>query len=399
MQVFKLYFKVLRKNLMTPLIFIIVFVSISIPMSKAASADKAFKDTSLKIVVFDEDGSEESKALTEFIGRKHKITELENDKNKILQALYFESVDYVLIINDGYGKKLTTGETSGMFSTYHMHDSYSTVMMTQLLDSYVGSVRAYMAGGMDASDAEQNAADAVFSEAEVTIARDKASEDFGASVSSYFRYLAYILVSVIISALCPVLLKLSKKEFRFRTNCSCIRSSSYSLQIIAGSVVFIMFVWGLMMIVSLTQNGGIFRGNAWFAVLNSFIYTLVCTGFALVICSFEPSDTVVNLMTQVIGLGSSFLCGVFVPLSLLSDSVIAAAKFLPAYWYVKVIEMLKGTEAFDGKRLAMYMLIESGFAIALMLIALVVNRMKYSSASVKPLASKEERELNNKISI
>ncbi len=68
---------------------------------------------------------------------------------------------------------------------------------------------------------------------------------------------------------------------------------------------------------------------------------------------------------------------------MLGEGVLAAAKFLPAYWYVKVMEMLSGSEAFNGSRLAMYMLIELGFAVALLLIALVVNRVKYSSAAIK----------------
>lgn len=383
MQVFKLFFKVLKKNIMTPMIYIIVFVAISIPMSRAAAAEKAFKDASLKIAVFDEDGTAESNALSGFIGRKHEIVELANDRDKIMEALYFDSIDYVLIINDGYGEKLAAGETEGMFSTYHMHDSYAVVMVSQLLDSYVSSVRGYIAGGADIADAEEKAADAVLQEAQVTIARNESGGVLSSSSASYFRYLAYIIVSVIISALCPVLLKLSKKEFRFRTNCSCMKSSSYTFQLFLGSVAFIAVVWLAMMVVSVVQNGGMFAGNAWFAVLNTFAYTLVCTAIALVICSFEPSDTVVSLVTQIIGLGSSFLCGVFVPQSMLGDGVLAAAKFLPAYWYVKAVEMLGGSEKFDGSRLAMYILIELGFAVALMLTALVVSRVKYTGAAIK----------------
>ncbi|MBR6070587.1 MAG: ABC transporter permease [Ruminococcus sp.] len=383
MQVFKLFMKILKKNIFTSMIYVIVFIAISIPMAKSAAADKTFKDASLKIALFDEDGTAESGALREFIGRKHELVELADDKDKIMQALYFDTVNYVLIINDGYGEKLAAGETEGLFSTYHMHDSYATVMVSQLLDSYVSSVRGYAAGGSDLASAEAKAADAVLQEAEVTIARNESGGVLSSSSASYFRYLAYILVSVIISALCPVLLKLSKKEFRFRTNCSCMKSSSYTMQVFAGSVVFIAVVWLIMMVVSVIQNGGMFTGNAWLAVLNSLVYTLICTAIALVICSFEPSDTVVNLVTQIVGLGSSFLCGVFVPQSMLGSGVLAAAKFLPAYWYVKAVEMLGGSEKFDGSRLAMYLLIELGFAAALMLIALVVNRVKYTGAAIK----------------
>ena len=135
MQVFKLFMKVLKKNLFTSMIYVIVFVLISIPMARSAAADKAFKDTPIKIAVFDEDDTPESRAFTEFIGRKHKLVELENDKDKIMQALYFETVNYVLIINDGYAERLVGSDTDGLFSTQHIHESYATVMVSQLLDS------------------------------------------------------------------------------------------------------------------------------------------------------------------------------------------------------------------------------------------------------------------------
>ncbi|SEK74104.1 ABC-2 type transport system permease protein [Ruminococcus sp. YRD2003] len=383
MQVFKLFMKILKKNIFTSMIYVIVFVSVSIPMAKSAASDRNFKDTPMTIAVFDEDDTPESRALVEFIGRKHKLKELENDKDKIMQALYFETVNYVLIINDGYSEKLAGGASDGMFSTYHIHDSYATVMVSQLLDSYVSSVRAYTAGGMDISSAQESAAEAVLTEAEVTVARSNGTENFSESTSANFRYMTYILISVIINALCPVLLKLSKKEFRFRTNCSCMKPTTYTMAVFAGSTLFIVMLWTALMVVSVIQNGGMFKGYAWFAVLNSFIYTLVCTSIALLICAFEPSDTVVNLMTQIIGLGSSFLCGVFIPQSMLGDGVLAAAKFLPAYWYVNVVEMLSGSEAFDGKRLAAYLLIECGFAAALLLIAVVVSRVKYTSTAIR----------------
>ena len=383
MQVFNLFMKVLKKNIFSSMIYIIVFVVISIPMARSASADKIFKDTALNIAIFDEDQTSDSKALEEFIGEKHKITKIKNDKDTIMQALYFETVDYVLIINEGYSKKLVDGDVSDLFSTYHMHESYATVMISQLLDSYINSVRAYLTCDFDLEDAERKAADAVLLQAEVTIARSKGSENFSSSIAAHFRYMTYILISVILSALCPVLLKLGSKEFRYRSNCSCIKQSSYSMQIIAGSALFISILWILLMIASVILNGGMFRGNAWYAVLNTLIYTAVCTSIALLICSFEPSDTVFSLLTQMIGLGSSFLCGVFVPQSMLSSGVLSAAKFLPAYWYVKVVEMLSGNENFDSSQLALYLFIEFGFAVAILLITLVVNRFKYTSTSFK----------------
>ena len=39
------------------------------------------------------------------------------------------------------------------------------------------------------------------------------------------------------------------------------------------------------------------------------------------------------MIANLVGLGCSFLCGVFVPLELMGEGVIRVAHFLPPYWY------------------------------------------------------------------
>jgi ABC-2 type transport system permease protein len=48
------------------------------------------------------------------------------------------------------------------------------------------------------------------------------------------------------------------------------------------------------------------------------------------------------MIANIIGLGMSFLCGVFVPQNMLSPGLLSFAKFLPAYWYTRVNDMLGG---------------------------------------------------------
>ena len=55
------------------------------------------------------------------------------------------------------------------------------------------------------------------------------------------------------------------------------------------------------------------------------------------------------MLAHIVGLSMSFLCGVFVPQSMLSGSVLAVGRFLPAYWYIRANNMLAGfgKEVFD----------------------------------------------------
>lgn len=383
MQIFNAFMKVLKKKIPTSGIYILVFLVISIPMARSGSAVNTFEASSLDICIFDEDDTEESHALMEFIGERHHIVELQNDKDAITDALYYETVDYVLIINQGYARQLAISSADNLFQSYHMHDSYGTVFMEQLLDEYVSAVRAYVAGGEDISSAMKSTEEALLQETEVIYAsfEDDGNTDYSKDFSFYFQYMPYILISVLMSTLCPVLLTMNCKDIRFRTNCSSVKPTSYTMQIFAGSTFFIIAVWIVFMIAGLFMYGGIYHGKAWFAVLNSFLFALVSAAITIFISSFDPSQNFISLMTQVLGLGMSFLCGIFVPQSLLGDGVLAVARFLPAYWYVRANDMLAGRELFDLSKLTGFLAMEAAFAVVLAILTLLIRRMRYSGAN------------------
>ena len=371
--------------MLVAMIYIGVFLGIAVPMATSSAATSMFEhQTRIKICIFDEDNTAESRALTDFIAQRHNIVGFENDKDTIIDALYYERANYVLVIKVGYAEKLKSGDTEKIFESYHMHDSYSEVFMGQFLNEYVSSVRAYIAGGEEISSAIKNTEEALSQETEVRTASfdDVGSEDYSVQFSFYFRYMPYVLISVLINALCPALLAVNKKDIRFRTNCSCVKPTSYTLQIFAGSGIFVIAMWLIFVIAGLFMYGGIYQGMAWLAVLNSFIFALVSASIAIFISSLSPNQNVISLLTQVIGLGMSFLCGIFVEMSLLGDGVLAAARFLPAYWYIKVNNMLAGIDIFDPAKLAECLAIEATFAVVLAILTLIVRRLKYSGAAI-----------------
>ena len=134
--------KIMRKRLPSAMIYIIVFVVISILVTNASTKDNKFEVTKLDICVFDEDDTPESRALTEFIGKTNDIDEIENDRDAIIDALYYKRVNYALIINKGYAEKLAAGDTADLFGSYHIDENYSVVYIGQFLDEYTTSVKA-----------------------------------------------------------------------------------------------------------------------------------------------------------------------------------------------------------------------------------------------------------------
>ena len=120
-------------------------------------------------------------------------------------------------------------------------------------------------------------------------------------------------------------------------------------------------------------------GKGLYAILNSFVFLLVSLGIVLVTAFLGAKDSVISLVANIVSLGMSFLCGIFVPQSILGDGIVSASKFLPAYWYVKANDMLAGKseELFTVNKFMSYLGVELLFAIALMrschLLIVIVN--------------------------
>ena len=131
---------------------------------------------------------------------------------------------------------------------------------------------------------------------------------------------------------------------------------------------------------SVVINGGMFTGKAWLAVLNSFIFTLVSAGIAILTASLTNEPRYVALVANIVPLSMSFLCGIFVEQSLLGEKVLAFSRFLPAYWYIKATDMLafSSDASFDTTEFMSCLGIEALFAVALFALILFVNKYKHS---------------------
>ena len=378
MQVFKTFFKVLKKKKTALIVYSVIFLVISFALASSSDTKDNFKESKLNIMVIDEDGSAASKALTEVIGKKHEIKEKTDSVDEMAEKLYWDTVDYVLVIKSGYENNLTSGSSDALFGEYHVRENYSTAYMTTVLGQYVKTARAYLAAGKTIDEALSATADTLSKDTETAYRteEDDSSEDYPKTFSSYFRYMPYILLAVLMSVLGAVLTSMNRKDVRYRTECSGTRPRGITMQIFGASAVMVIGVWLFYMIAGMILYGGIYRGIVWLAVLNSLVFTVVSAAIAVFISSLGLEENIFTAITIVVSLGMSFLCGIFVPLSVLGDSVAAAGRFLPGYWYTLANNMLCGDDPFDGAKYAGCLGIQLGFAAALILLTLVVRRSK-----------------------
>ncbi len=395
MQVFKLFFKVARAKAGIILLFILLFLGFCFPMVNSSKEKLDFEESSLTVCVIDLDQSEASKSLVEDISNKNDLMELPldmlgngegglslHDERLIMDIMYYEMLDYTLVIPEGYESRLADFENEEeLFGSYTLRDSYQASMMGQYLNNYIRCVRVYLNEGSSMPQALKKTREELSKSAEVSVVTPEESDaldpDFTDKFAIFFRLMPYILIAVMINVLSPVLLTLNRKDQKARIQCSRVSVASYLSQIFSGSGVLVVLIWGLFMASGMIIYGGFYRGlHCHLAVLNTFIFALISAAIAILITTFNPNNTVVLMLSQLIGLGMAFICGAFVPQSMLSEGVLAVAKIFPAYWFEKANDILAGIQTGELSDVWRCFAIEAGFLILLIVLTMVFSSRK-----------------------
>ena len=121
----------------------------------------------------------------------------------------------------------------------------------------------------------------------------------------------------------------------------------------------------------MTPNGALL-------VINSLVLMIFIQAFSFMIAKFTSNREILSGVGNVFGLGSSFICGAFVPQNMLSPFVLGMAKFLPSYWFIKANnEIIKLTDfSFNSiQPVLIDMLIVCGFTLLIYLATQIITKL------------------------
>ena len=387
MQVYKTFFKIAKKYTGGCMIYLSVFLILMISMSYLSSTDteNKFAASSVKFTVIDEDKSNACKALIDFLSDKHELVEMNSYDTETLQDnLYYEEIRYILNIPNGYEENLKNKNYDNLLSHTMKSDSAAGYFFNQDLSSYINNLRLNIEAGYTFDEALKETANTI-KDAKTDVETNEFEEtnkNANNQIFYFFQYYAYIAISVLIIGITPILISFHKQDLDARITCSSYSKIKQTAEIGFGCVTYAVGLWIILLLCSVIVYGPsqALSSSGLLCMLNSFVYTIIIIAITLLVGSFNLNSATLSLVSNVLSLGTSFLCGVFVPLWLLSDKVIAFSKFLPAYWYISSNNMISG---FTGEAINMNtywhnLFIQILFAVAIFSIYLVVNMNKKS---------------------
>lgn len=256
MQVFKTFLKIAKKKFPSVLLYYIIFTVIVIAMSKIGASDHetSFTATKADIYIIDEDDSTASHALSDYLSSMHNPVTLKDTDTMTLQdALYYQNVDYILTIPEGFEEQLTDSDARDFLPVSMRKDNSNGYFVDQQVTEYLSSVRLFMAGGFSLSEAITKSSESLSKGNDTTVLNLEEKETDGAQIglTYFFQYLPYVLINMLLLGMTPILMTFNQKDLGARISCSSLSLKSRNAQITLGCIVFSLFVWLLFILTAL----------------------------------------------------------------------------------------------------------------------------------------------------
>ena len=391
MQVYKVFFQILNKQKGQIIMYLGIFMGIALAVSsqKGKSTEVAFEASSYQFAIFDEDNSSVSKALIQNLETNNERVTIVDSKESIQDELYNRNVYSVLRIPEGFGDSLKDEEVKKIDITSVPGTVYKETFES-LTTQYITVLRGYLAGGFTEEEAIKKAGSV--DDSEISVAVEGGSSTKHSSVYHFFAYVPYILLSLCIVGISPVLVVFHKKDVRDRIQCSSYSLMKTNRELILGTVTAGLLFGVLYFLCSLIGAGGaVISVKGVLACINMFAFLFVALGIVFLLGQVLKKTTAISMVSNVLALGMSFLTGIFVPLEFLGDGIIQFAHFLPSYWYILGVRLIDTyTEGADLTLLWQYVGIQLLFAAAIIAVGLVYSRIKTVGIALPFRKSQEE---------
>lgn len=370
MPVFKLYYKLLRENILSLILYIVIFFSLCVLLASAGKKNDmaVYQETRLKVTVVDRDHSSLSQSILTHVGKNHDLVEIKDEREELIDAMYYRKMEYILTIPGGFEKAFLAGEEASL-ENIKVPDSYSGFLLDTQINEYVQNCKLYMLSGLSLEEAVEEAMRVSEIETEVSYLEGKKIEEEKPGIYYYFRFVPYVLITIMMSGFGLVFLAILQPDHYKRMTCSSLSLKKYNLELSLASVLFAIGLWGLLLLFGvIIYQKSLFIPQLSYCIMNSICMTLVSMSIGCYVGLISKNENMVSGLSTIVSLGMAFLGGVFASVELISDKVLILSKLLPTYWYTQNNEMFfQGVMMTQSQKQEVY----QGFGIQL-LFAVVV---------------------------
>ncbi len=383
MQVFKLYFKLLKSVAPALFLYAVIFsILIFILSSNQSHNITGFEETKIDtaLVNYNED-SLLVRDFLDYLSGYCNFKDYGEDENDLADALFFRRAEYIITIPYDFGEDFLAGKEVAV-QKKTLPDGVYTSSVDHAINNYLNTAGIYKNAIPDITEEELiscirqdiNKKAGVFIDAAENKGRDNSF------YNQYFNVSSYVMLSCCLLGIGMIMLSFQNVHIRRRNMVTPMTNRNMNLQLMGGNLIFVLAYDILFIIFGfLINEDKSLNGNVLLFWLNMIIFSLSALSISYLAAMLVKSKQAHDAMSYVLPLGLSFISGAFIPQVLLAAPVLKLAGFSPLYWFIKGNDTIAGLVYYNRdnmKDIFAYMLIQLGFAAALFSLSLVVSKNK-----------------------
>ena len=346
MTVFKTFWKIVNKYKGTIILYTVMLISFGGINLASNDTTTTFTSTLPNIAIVNNDQkSVLTNNLISYLSENSKVVDIENDEEKINDALFYRDVSYVVYIPKNY----TNDVLKGMNPTINIKSTndYTSSLEEMMLTDYLNLQNTYLKLTTDQAKLTNYINDTLKDKSKVVLT-SKVDTKSLSKVSRYFNFASYSILAVVIFIITLVLTSFKEKTVNKRIVVSSMNYKKHNGLILKSSLLYALIVWVLFSLLAIILLGkSLLNIRGLLLSLNTLIFTLQALTFALLISSLVNNKDAIGGIVNVVALGSAFLCGAFIPSMYLPEKVVSISHIFPAYYYNNSNDLVTSLEVIN----------------------------------------------------
>lgn len=350
MTIFKTFIKVLNKYKVTIIMYSVILIFFAGFNMKSNDNNVNFVASTPDILIINEDVEEGiTKDLINYLKENSNIKDIANDNEAIDDAIFYRDVNYVIYIPNNFREYFLDKKNPEI--EVKSTGDYNASLAEMMLKKYLKLANIYNKSNLTEEEIIRKVNETISTESEIELTT-KLDTDLLTKVSTYYNFTNYCFLASAIYIICLILSSFKSEKVNKRTIISSISYKKFNLKLLACNILFAIILWIFYVLLSIILFGCImFTRHGLLFILNSFIFMLFTVTLAFLLGNLVKNKEAINGIVNVIALGTSFLCGAFVPMEYLPTSVLNIAHILPSYYFIKNNNLIKALETFNYSNL------------------------------------------------
>ncbi|MCR5609697.1 MAG: ABC transporter permease [Lachnospiraceae bacterium] len=350
MNIFKTVLKILNKNKFIVILYSVILISFGgINMSSNETVDN-FVATKPDIYIINNDVNKGiTKNLIKYLSDNCNIVKLKDNEEAINDALFYRDANYIIYIPQGFREDFLSGKVDEI--EIKSSGDYQSSFAGMILERYIKVAASFQGISDNEDDIIKGINETLSKKAKVNVVSKLDTSGMNRA-TVYYNFASYSILACLVYIICLILSSFKKPEIQRRTTISSSNYKSINRKLLASNSMLSVILWAVYVIVSFILIGSTMSSkHGAIYILNLLVFTICATTIAFFIGNLVNNKEAISGIVNVIALGSSFLCGAFVPMEYLPEGVLKAAHVLPSYYFIKSNEIVKTMEAVDSDAL------------------------------------------------